>query len=56
MLGLRTLRSICRNSHLQRRWYADAPAGDQMKFTFAGANQVNTIFKKNNTIKIMKFN
>ncbi|KAJ8674584.1 hypothetical protein QAD02_005846 [Eretmocerus hayati] len=36
----RTLRPLMRCSRVQSRFYADAPAGDQMKFTFAGANQV----------------
>ncbi|XP_012272898.1 ATP synthase subunit delta, mitochondrial [Orussus abietinus] len=36
----RTLRPYLRTLRQQARCYADAPAGDQMKFTFAGANQV----------------
>ncbi|OXU20667.1 hypothetical protein TSAR_004617 [Trichomalopsis sarcophagae] len=36
----RTLRPFLRCTRTQKRFYADAPAGDQMKFTFAGANQV----------------
>lgn len=35
----RTLRPYLRCVRNQRRTYADAPS-DQMKFTFAGANQV----------------
>ena len=36
----RTLRPLLRCTRTQKRFYADA-AGDQMKFTFAGANQVH---------------
>lgn len=36
----RTLRPYLRCIQNQRRTYADAAASDQMKFTFAGANQV----------------
>ncbi|XP_072765845.1 ATP synthase subunit delta, mitochondrial [Anoplolepis gracilipes] len=36
----RTLRPYLRCIRNQRRTYADAVASDQMKFTFAGANQV----------------
>ncbi|KAL6422089.1 hypothetical protein ACFW04_010861 [Cataglyphis niger] len=36
----RTLRPYLRCIRSQRRTYADAAANDQMKFTFAGANQV----------------
>ncbi|XP_011690095.1 PREDICTED: ATP synthase subunit delta, mitochondrial [Wasmannia auropunctata] len=36
----RTLRPLLRCVRSQRRTYADAAPGNQMKFTFAGANQV----------------
>lgn len=36
----RNLRPYLRYIRNQRRTYADAPVSDQMKFTFAGANQV----------------
>lgn len=36
----RNLRPYLRYVRNQRRTYADAPVSDQMKFTFAGANQV----------------
>ncbi|XP_076247029.1 ATP synthase, delta subunit [Calliopsis andreniformis] len=36
----RNLRPYLRYIRNQRRTYADGPASDQMKFTFAGANQV----------------
>ncbi|KAL0133041.1 hypothetical protein PUN28_000648 [Cardiocondyla obscurior] len=36
----RTFRPFLRCVRSQRRTYADAAASDQMKFTFAGANQV----------------
>ncbi|XP_014207083.1 ATP synthase subunit delta, mitochondrial [Copidosoma floridanum] len=35
----RTLRPLMRSTRAQKRFYADA-AADQLKFTFAGANQV----------------
>lgn len=36
----RNLRPYLKYIRNQRRTYADAPVSDQMKFTFAGANQV----------------
>lgn len=55
----RTLRPFLRCTRTQKRFYADAPAGDQMKFTFAGANQVIILFnddKHNNSRVFLIFN
>lgn len=39
----RTLRPYLRCIRNQKRTYADAAVSDEMKFTFAGANQVITM-------------
>ena len=51
----RTLRPFVRCTRIQKRWYADAPVSDQMKFTFAAANKVNFLSDNIILIKLSSF-